>query len=147
VSDDSEGASAERRLLLSIERTERAPAAARRALQELISDAPAAARHAPTLTLLISEVVTNAVVHPKSARGSEIELRIVVNEQLTRVVVTDEGSGFVPVASAPRERGAGGYGLTLLDSAASRWGTSDGGGRFSVWFEIDHAAAERGFVN
>ncbi len=129
----------ERRLAMSLERRELAPARARNALKEWVGDDAAAAAELPTLTLLVSEVVTNAVVHSDAAVDSPIELSLVTGPSLTRVVVTDEGRGFVPSVGSRRPASGGGFGLLLLDEAASRWGTSDGDGRFSVWFELDHA--------
>jgi anti-sigma regulatory factor (Ser/Thr protein kinase) len=131
--------SADRRLAETLERSDHTPAAARRKVQQLAGDHAAAAPHLPMLTLLVSEVVTNAVVHPEVAEGSEIELEVIVTSGATRVVVSDEGSGFSPSDTPRGPRTSGGYGLRLLEAGASRWGTTTAGGRFAVWFEIDHA--------
>jgi anti-sigma regulatory factor (Ser/Thr protein kinase) len=88
-------------------------------------------------------VVTNAVTHGRVAPGDEIELSAAITPKLTRVVVSDGGIGFEwPADSLPGGRVGGGYGLMLLDSQASRWGTLRAPGRFSVWFEVDHASAD-----
>ncbi len=131
----------DRRRFVRLKPTDRAPGAARRTLEELALEDPAAAPHVPMLKLLVSELVTNAVVHPQLDAGHEVELTIVVAPELTRVVVSDEGSGFAPEDTAPHGPSAGGgYGLKLLQAGASRWGTSGADGRFSVWFEIDHSS-------
>ena len=124
-------------LRLQLARDEQAPAAARRAVEgwcppELSGGAP----RRETLVLLVSEVVTNAVLHsPRSVEGP-IELTARVEEELIRVMVTDPGDGFTPPEPpAPRRLQIGGYGLHVVSRAARRWGVErDGGTR--VWFEI-----------
>jgi anti-sigma regulatory factor (Ser/Thr protein kinase) len=125
-----------------------APATARHLLRDLIAPHEDASEHLDTLMLLTSEVVTNAVNHPAVTPGSTIEMCVRVDSERTRVVVSDLGGGFERPAAArlPRAAGTrvpttrgGGFGLLLLDKAASRWGTLEDVGRFSVWFEIDHA--------
>lgn len=100
---------------------------------------PLAGRRLDTVTLLVSEVVTNAVTHARVPRGTEIELTVAITPELTRVMISDGGGGFERAGSERirRER-IGGYGLMLLDAEASRWGTRLAPDRFSVWFEVDH---------
>jgi anti-sigma regulatory factor (Ser/Thr protein kinase) len=129
------------RIVLRIPSSTLAPAGARRAVREFILDRPVAAGHLNSLLLLVSEVVTNAVTHPSAGADAEIELSLAVTDSLTRIVVSDQGIGFtVPTDPLQRER-VGGYGLMLLDIEASRWGTLEAPGRFSVWFEVDHVPA------
>jgi anti-anti-sigma factor len=97
------------------------------------------------VTLLTSEVVTNAVVHPRGAGQTPVSLRILNYGDAIRVEVEDAGEGFDP--SAPRRpAGDRGRGLFLVDRFASRWGAehveANGGPRFRVWFELD-ADAQR----
>ena len=73
-----------------------------------------------TAELLVSELVTNAVIH---GRG-RITLRARLNGDRLLVEVIDEGSGL---EAAVRERDfenprAGGRGLRIVDAASSRWG-------------------------
>jgi anti-sigma regulatory factor (Ser/Thr protein kinase) len=117
------------------------PSVARRATQGLVSGDPLAGAHVETLMLLVSELVTNAVIHPDAPVASKVGLSIVISDELTRVVVSDGGTGFEwPAPSLPGGRPAGGFGLLLLDQTASRWGTLDAPNCFSVWFELDHEA-------
>jgi anti-sigma regulatory factor (Ser/Thr protein kinase) len=116
---------------------------ARRAVGELLSERPVPVPRRDMLILLISEIVTNAVIHPEAPAGAEVGLEVVVDDEQSRVVVVDEGKGFDhPPTPAGRE--SGGYGLMLLAMGASRWGTVRERGRFSVWFEVDHVADSRG---
>jgi anti-sigma regulatory factor (Ser/Thr protein kinase) len=109
--------------------TEQAPGVARRVL----------AQGLPALTgeeldrakLLVSELVTNAVVH---GRG-EIVLRARLDDDRLLVEVIDEGCGFVPTVQELDPGGVGGRGLAVVDAAASRWGIHEGSTR--VWFELE----------
>ena len=94
-----------------------------------------------TLTLLVSELVSNAVVHSEAPPASEILLHAsLLGDDAVRVEVTDRGEGFVPGPHDPSRRG-GGYGLYPVDQQATRWGVDrEGGSR--VWFEI--ASGHRG---
>jgi serine/threonine-protein kinase RsbW len=91
-------------------------------------------------TLLVSELVTNAVRHAPRAGIAEVELRLKLDPERVRVVVSDPGAGFV--AGRPQPPAAtesSGWGLYLVDRIADRWGviTKD---RSEVWFEIDTGA-------
>lgn len=93
---------------------------------------------AETLVLLISELVTNAVVHT----GCPAVLRLLLPRataacpRTVRVEVADSS------ARPPRPRHAegddtNGRGLALVDGLADRWGwQSDGGGK-RIWCEVD----------
>jgi anti-sigma regulatory factor (Ser/Thr protein kinase) len=81
-----------------------------------------------TAVLLISELVTNAVLH---GRG-EIRLVIDVGGGSARFEVCDEGDGTPVVRPEPGPDG--GWGLRLVGQLAARWGVRKG--RTQVWFEL-----------
>ncbi|HEY3726673.1 MAG TPA: ATP-binding protein [Solirubrobacteraceae bacterium] len=84
-----------------------------------------------TAKLLVSELVTNALVHGEG----EITFRSGLDDDELFVEVIDEGAGFeVPVARR-RLGGSGGWGLQLVASEASRWGVV--GGTTHVWFALE----------
>jgi anti-sigma regulatory factor (Ser/Thr protein kinase) len=87
-------------------------------------------------TLLVSELVTNAVRHATQAGIPEVELRLKVEPERVRVVVSDPGEGFDAAPQLPTASETSGWGLYLVDRIADRWGviTKD---RNEVWFEID----------
>lgn len=92
-----------------------------------------------TLTLLVSEVVTNAVRHTGSA--GRVRMRLAGSR--IRVEVFDGAVDVVrPRAScpdrAPRDRRTG---LRLLDSLAETWGVEPTSGGKCVWFELTVGAA------
>lgn len=133
-------AHAERMLRLNIPGSLEAPRTARLAMRELVYDHPLASANMDSLTLLVSEVVTNAVTHPQLTGDSDIEFSVTITPELTRVLVSDGGPGFDwPADSLPQGRVDGGFGILLLDGQSSRWGVQRVPGRFTVWFELDHA--------
>jgi len=81
--------------------------------------------------LLVSELVTNAVLHARSA----ITVHVEGTGDLLRVQV-DDSSPVPPVRREARADLPGGRGLVLLDALAGRWGVLTGGGGKSVWFEL-----------
>lgn len=91
---------------------------------------------ASTATLLVSELVANAVLHSRTA------FRVVVHagDDRLRVEVHD-GSVQLPVRRHYSNMSATGRGLVLVDEMAADWGfdrTSDGK---VVWFEVDGRVA------
>lgn len=97
-------------------------------------------------TLLVSEIVTNAVIHAGETPGASVDLRITTYPDRIRVEVSDSGPGFDLERLPARPRATGGHGLLVVDGLASRWGTErtlvDGRNRFCVWFELDAGAGE-----
>ncbi|MFD0884381.1 ATP-binding protein [Streptosporangium algeriense] len=89
--------------------------------------------------LLLSEVVTNAVVHSDSARHEEglVTVRIGVGNGMVHVEVLDAGSetGGPAVREATAD-GLGGRGLFLVDLLSADWGAHCGEMGGAVWFRV-----------
>jgi DNA-binding NarL/FixJ family response regulator len=81
--------------------------------------------------LLISELVTNGVVHA----ASEIDVRIGVSARTIRVDITDR-SPELPVMRSPELDEVGGRGLGIVAHVAMRWGVDPRRTGKSVWFEL-----------
>jgi anti-sigma regulatory factor (Ser/Thr protein kinase) len=120
---------------LELERSVHAPAAARAAMKELGEELELERQTMQTLVLLVSEVVSNAVLHCEGPSDAPILLEANASDEVLRIIVTDAGSGFTPTERDP-QRIEGGYGLYLLGRAASRWGVEERSPT-SVWFELD----------
>ena len=86
-----------------------------------------------TVTLLVSELVTNAVLHA----GSEVEVMVRLTTTAARIEVTDDSVEAVAPRDAGRDDDSG-RGLALVGNLARRWGVrpAPAGGK-TVWFEID----------
>jgi anti-sigma regulatory factor (Ser/Thr protein kinase) len=70
--------------------------------------------------LMVSELVTNALVHGIGT----ISLRIDVEAATLRVEVSDEGN--VALAPSPSPGAHGGWGLRIVDRLADDWGVLEG---------------------
>jgi anti-sigma regulatory factor (Ser/Thr protein kinase) len=128
---DEDGSS----LQITLERDPRAPSLARAAVASFSERREIATRSLETLSLLVSELVSNAVLHSDAPRASEIHLCArLVGPDAVRIEVTDQGSGFTAVPRDPK-RIDGGYGLFLVDTQATSWGIDRRFGN-CVWFEV-----------
>ncbi len=120
-------------LELELPRNAEAPAVARAAMSGLCTHHGVSRSEQHTLLLLVSEVVSNAVQHSPGPAEAPVVLAATVGEKILHIAVTDAGQGFTPPRQDPGTDG--GYGLYLLDKAASRWGVEQIGGT-RVWFEL-----------
>jgi anti-sigma regulatory factor (Ser/Thr protein kinase) len=86
--------------------------------------------------LMVSELVTNAVVHA----ASRVCVRVVTGP-VTRIEVEDEGEPLPEPLKVPGsgDQTPGGLGLAIVDALATRWGTDDAARGKIVWFELEHA--------
>ncbi|MGA2455033.1 MAG: ATP-binding protein [Solirubrobacteraceae bacterium] len=128
-------------LSISLERDLQAPSLARAAVVSFGEESKIAAGELDTLRLLVSELVSNAVLHSDAPPASDILLYArLLDRDAVRIEVIDSGSGFT---ATPRDRArtTGGYGLLLVAKQASRWGVDRKGGT-RVWFEL--GGTERG---
>jgi anti-sigma regulatory factor (Ser/Thr protein kinase) len=121
-------------LELELEHSREAPSMARAAISGFSENRDLDAATLATLTLLVSEVVTNAVIHPDVEPPCGIRLSARIADNRIRVEVTDEGDGFEPRPRDPT-RSDRGYGLYLLEQQAAAWGVEQGSGN-TVWFEL-----------
>jgi anti-sigma regulatory factor (Ser/Thr protein kinase) len=109
-----------------------AGARARRAVLAGDGAVPAFARD--DVLLLITELVTNAVLHADVGPHRFLRLRIERWPRRVRVEVTHPGIAFEP-DPAPAD-GTGGWGLLLVERIADRWGIASRAPGTCVWFEI-----------
>lgn len=86
--------------------------------------------------LLVSELVSNTVLHTSGAPLVEVRL----TDDLVRVEVYDTDASM-PRRRVPDADSPGGRGLLLLDRIASRWGADPVDDGKVVWFELDRSAS------
>ena len=87
--------------------------------------------------LVISELVSNAVLHS----GTAIEVDLRFDHGQLRLSVHDWGGGM-PIVVPPQERGIGGLGLELVSRATQAWGvTPDPRGGKDVWCVLSSGSA------
>ncbi|WP_441250031.1 SpoIIE family protein phosphatase [Kitasatospora sp. McL0602] len=100
--------------------------------------------------VLVSELVTNAVVHA----GTAAEVRCLREETTVRIEVTDRhpergipSFAHVPTASSERYAdpdGEGGRGLLMCSALSTTWGVEYSAGQKTVWFRLALPAHESG---
>lgn len=117
------------RLELHLPPAPQTPGIARRRLTERFA-AQLADDELRDAALLISELVTNAVLH---GRG-RIDLSARLDGDRLTVDVADQGNGFQRTSRKPDVHAVGGHGLNIVDALASRWGIDKGTSH--VWFEL-----------
>ena len=89
------------------------------------------------VSLLVSELVTNAVLHRGLRAKNAIRMRVWTSPTSVRVAVSNHGPLFSrPDPPRPGELVAGGWGLYLVERLADRWGVRRQTAT-EVWFEID----------
>jgi serine phosphatase RsbU (regulator of sigma subunit)/anti-sigma regulatory factor (Ser/Thr protein kinase) len=139
----------------SLPGNQQAARAARRFLRAALADwaasgMPAAAgleeRHVDDGTLLVSELVTNAVVHAGTtvelvcrldARDSPPGVVVEVSDHHPARVLRDEEAGREDAPDAPDDSREGGRGLQLVAALSDAWGISYRRDRKTVWCRFD----------
>jgi anti-sigma regulatory factor (Ser/Thr protein kinase) len=109
-----------------------APSEARRAVHELVSSL-VAADVARTAELLVSELVTNAVIHGTGM----VRLVVDCSNHCVSVTVSDDDP-VAPKVQPERLMSEGGRGMRMIESLAGSWGVKprdDGPGK-DVWFRL-----------
>lgn len=110
--------------------SDQAPALARHQLVDLLGDWGRSETR-ETAALLVSELVTNAVRHSRSAP----RMTVVMHDGYLRCSVYDADPTH-PQQREPSLEGDGGRGLLLVSALASAWGVQDKLAGKAVWFEL-----------
>jgi anti-sigma regulatory factor (Ser/Thr protein kinase) len=95
-----------------------------------------------TIGVLVSELVTNSVVHGGTgAQGSaDIELSVSATRERIHVEVTDAGPVFSPTARDDHLEREAVWGFQLVEAFSDHWGMKSNG-RTTVWFELEDSGA------
>ena len=116
-----------------------APAVARAAVSAWVGAAISPAMLVDLL-LLISELVTNSVLHGHTADADAITVRADILDEVLRIEVGDGGTDGEVARRAPDLARGGGFGLNLVARVSRRWGVDrDAGTR--VWAEMAFSPA------
>ena len=92
----------------------------------------------PVAVLLVSELVTNSVLHSDSRLpGGTVTVTVTGTADLARVEVRDAGGTSVPSLKGSGDVAAeGGHGLRLVDYLAARWDYRRDAAGLITWFEV-----------
>ena len=119
----------------------RAPGAARIVVAQSLRDhvAPGVLAIAQ---LLISELVTNSVLHSRAVPGDVVIVRVRLAGDRVSLEVEDPGGGAITSRAADPER-SGGLGLNLVKAISERWGFEQiSAGRTLVWAQLRRTAVD-----
>jgi anti-sigma regulatory factor (Ser/Thr protein kinase) len=130
VRDPSVGASENGWNAITLRANTGAPREARRALPALVGPVDLRSAAFRDLAVLVSELVTNAVLHS----GTELVQVAVRPGDRLRVSVLDHGGGLPRLADDQRD--VGGWGLRLVDQLTAGWGIIPVRGGKAVWFDL-----------
>ena len=114
----------------------RAPCAARAFVAETLTAWNVQADEVEAAQLVVSELVTNAVLHAADSPTISVDLRL--TDGAVRVLVSDGGLGEPDRRPHPDPRtNETGRGVWLVDAFAERWGTEmHGRDGKTVWCEL-----------
>jgi anti-sigma regulatory factor (Ser/Thr protein kinase) len=87
--------------------------------------------HLDSAVLIVSELVTNAVLHARTS----LQVRVEVHGETVRIEVYDENPRLPTVAPCPPEATSG-RGLALVTTIAAAWGMENRGDGKVVWAEL-----------
>jgi len=116
-------------ITVNLPRDTTAPTAARR-VAKIHCDGVLAAQRLGDLQLVLTELVSNALVHGQG----EIVLWLELDGETVSGEVVDQGGGFEHELQRSGPEEVGGRGLMLGEQRASRWGVRTGTNK--VWFEL-----------
>jgi anti-sigma regulatory factor (Ser/Thr protein kinase) len=110
------------------------PAAARAWIKVWL-DGRVSERTVQDAMLVVSELVTNSVVHSGVAAGAPVQLRANLDADILRLEVGDLGAGSDIVRTPPDPISPGGFGLAIVERMGARWGVVHASGT-RVWCEL-----------
>jgi anti-sigma regulatory factor (Ser/Thr protein kinase) len=121
---------------LNLVPSQRAPRLARAFAADALQSWAAPAREVDAVQLVVSELVTNAVLH--APESPSIILELFRTSEAVRVLVSDHSPREPVRREGPAPWSAGsGRGVALVDSIADRWGTEPRSPRGkTVWCEL-----------
>lgn len=132
------GAAAERRFRFELAAHPGSPAQARRLTRARLSGWSVCEDTCDTAVLVVSELVTNAIVHTAS---SHIVCELHDGDDLVRIAVRDEGCApGEPRPSPQRPDEEHGRGLLLIDGLCRAWGAKEHGPGLLVWADLPRQA-------
>jgi anti-sigma regulatory factor (Ser/Thr protein kinase) len=86
-----------------------------------------------TAALLVSELVTNAVIHGRTSATVQVHRPA----DLLRVSVRDDNPVLPATGDAPTLSAESGRGLTIVSALADRWGVEAVDSGKAIWFELE----------
>jgi len=108
------------------------PSVARRELKAWLRGRTGPGENIDDAILVISELVTNAVIHAKTAASVVVEMA-----QTEIAVAVHDGSQALPALIPFSGERAGGVGLRVVDALTREWGWTSAASGKKVWAVLD----------
>lgn len=118
--------------VLRLPPTPQAASRAREFIADFCSAAQLPAAVCGDAALLVSELVTNAVIHGRTSATVEVHRPA----DTLRVTVRDDNPALPAVGDSPDLNAESGRGLLIVSKTARRWGIEAGDGGKAIWFEL-----------
>jgi anti-sigma regulatory factor (Ser/Thr protein kinase) len=83
--------------------------------------------------LVISELLSNAILHAYPLPGEKIQVTWSVDGEAVEVAVSDGGSATMPYVSQPPASAIGGRGLAIVAHLSQTWGVRTDEVGLTVW--------------
>ena len=136
---DLSGSAAERRFRFELAAHPGSPAQARRLTRARLTGWSVCEDTCDTAALVVSELVTNAIVHTAS---SHVVCELHDGGELVRIAVRDEGCapGQPRANTRQQPEDEHGRGLLLVDALCHSWGAHENGPGLLVWADLPRTA-------
>jgi anti-sigma regulatory factor (Ser/Thr protein kinase) len=83
--------------------------------------------------LVISELLSNAILHARPLSGARVRVAWVLGPASLEIIVTDGGSATTPHASRPSLSSIGGRGIGIVQHLCTSWGVRGDEFGTTVW--------------
>ena len=94
-------------------------------------------------TLVVSELLTNAVLHARPLPGTRVLVAWALRERSLEVAVSDGGAMTRPRATLPSLLSIGGRGLAIVENLSWRWGALPNDFGLTVWAVLPAPGSDR----
>jgi anti-sigma regulatory factor (Ser/Thr protein kinase) len=94
-------------------------------------------------TLVVSELLTNAILHARPLPGARVLVAWAVRERSLEVAVSDGGAMTRPRTTRPSLSSIGGRGLTIVENLSWRWGVLPNDFGLTVWAVLPAPGSDR----
>ncbi len=108
-------------------------AQARRALSDELKAAGICEHAVGDAALVVSELVSNAILHAYPLPGERLKVAWVVDDGFVEVAVSDGGSATMPQAGHPTPASVSGRGLAIVAHICQTWGVRTDDVGLTVW--------------
>ena len=94
-------------------------------------------------TLVVSELLTNAILHARPLPGARVLVAWALRERSLEVAVSDGGSMTRPQTARPSLSSIGGRGLAIVENLSWRWGVLPSDFGLTVWAVLPAPGGDR----